>query len=217
MTAFLNEDFLNEDALTRYRREHDEQQAEFARQRVAEHVQQSKVPTMDADTQKKWDEWCCGHIEKAWEHHHMNVVAQALGITRKEIRDDVATLRREIAAVRDAPAPLIAPPDRRLASALQKVGEELQGLKEGVEATRGDAAERVKRSDLRVLRQRLENRIAELEERNETAGANPENIRKHADELVASAPDIIFANAPPGCGTLAPSDPHRAHIVCCRP
>jgi putative tryptophan/tyrosine transport system substrate-binding protein len=33
-------------------------------------------------------------------------------------------------------------------------------------------------------------------------GANPENIRKHADELVASAPDIIFANAPPAVGPL---------------
>jgi putative ABC transport system substrate-binding protein len=34
------------------------------------------------------------------------------------------------------------------------------------------------------------------------SGANPENIRKHADELVASAPDIIFANAPPAVGPL---------------
>jgi putative ABC transport system substrate-binding protein len=33
-------------------------------------------------------------------------------------------------------------------------------------------------------------------------GADPENIRKHADELVASAPDLILANGPPAVGPL---------------
>ena len=51
MPAFLTEDFLNEDPLARYRREHDEQQVEFARQRRREERErqraQQAVPAPD--------------------------------------------------------------------------------------------------------------------------------------------------------------------------
>jgi hypothetical protein len=126
---------------------------------------------MDAEQQQKWDQWCTGHVENRVAILR-DGLADALGRFQKQNDDANAALRREIAAVRDAPPPLIAPPDRRLASALQRVGEELHAIREGVEAARGDVAERVKRTDLGVLRQRLENRIAELEERNETAEKN---------------------------------------------
>jgi hypothetical protein len=43
MTSFLNEDFLNEDPLRRYQREHDEQQAELARQRRREERERQRT------------------------------------------------------------------------------------------------------------------------------------------------------------------------------
>jgi hypothetical protein len=165
------------DPLARYRREAEQQEEEFARQRrLEEREQQRTQQTMDPAVQERWDRWADGRIAAAWRNSYCEVVGEALGETRKEIRkqhdDDIAALRREITELRNSPPPLIAPPDRRLASALQKVGEELHAIREGVEAARGDVAERVKRTDLGVLRQRLENRIAELEERNETAEKN---------------------------------------------
>jgi chromosome segregation ATPase len=43
MTSFLTEEFLNEDPLRRYRREHDEQQAELARQRRLEERERQRT------------------------------------------------------------------------------------------------------------------------------------------------------------------------------
>jgi hypothetical protein len=43
MPSFLTEDFLNESPLVRYRREHDEQQAELARERRREKLEQQRT------------------------------------------------------------------------------------------------------------------------------------------------------------------------------
>jgi hypothetical protein len=74
---------------------------------------------MDAEQQQKWDQWCDARVETRVVQLR-DSLADALGATMKEFD-------AKIAQVRDVPPPLIAPPDRRLASALQKVGEELPG------------------------------------------------------------------------------------------
>jgi hypothetical protein len=107
-----------------------------------------------------------------------DAIADVFNETRKQHADDVAALRREIAAVRDAPPPLIAPPDRRLASALQKCGEELAGLKDGVEALRdGEAKREIRTKATADAVAELRKQLAELEERGESnAAATEKNL-----------------------------------------
>jgi uncharacterized coiled-coil protein SlyX len=85
---------------------------------------------------------------------------------------DIAKLRHEM---RDAP-PLFSAPDKKLSAAMVRVGEEIHRLGEGIEAARGAVAECAKRSDLGGVRQRLESRIAGLEERNEIAAKNLRSV-----------------------------------------
>jgi hypothetical protein len=101
------------DPLARYRREDEQQKEEFARQRAREErVQQSKVQTMDSDTQSKWDTWADNRIEAAWRHH-MDVVGDALGETMQKFDAKIAKVRQEM---RDSPPPLFAAPDKATAS-----------------------------------------------------------------------------------------------------
>jgi hypothetical protein len=56
MTSFLNEEFLNEDPLTRYRREHDEQQAELARNRRREERERQRMQQVALAPDDYWAE-----------------------------------------------------------------------------------------------------------------------------------------------------------------
>jgi SMC interacting uncharacterized protein involved in chromosome segregation len=95
----LNEDFLNEDALTRYRREDAQQKEALARERAAEREQQSNVQTMDADTQKRWDEWADNKIEQKSEFI-LAVVKEAFGQWTDEHHKNVqAALDRRDGAI----------------------------------------------------------------------------------------------------------------------
>jgi chromosome segregation ATPase len=124
---------------------------------------------MNADEQAKWDAWCDGRIET-----RVGMTREAIADvfeTRKQHADDVAALRREISELRNSP-PLFSAPDKKLASAMVRVGEELHAIREGIEAARGAVGECAKRSDLGGVRQRLESRIAELEECSERTEKN---------------------------------------------
>jgi chromosome segregation ATPase len=82
MTSFLNEDFLNEDALVRYRREHAEQQAEFARHRAHEERERRRAQqTVDAQT-ASWVEWVDARIEEK-----LNGVIKAMDQELTELLD----------------------------------------------------------------------------------------------------------------------------------
>jgi uncharacterized coiled-coil protein SlyX len=160
------------DPVARWRREADAREEEFARQRAhAGREQQSKVQTMDSNTQAKWDSWADARIENRVLRLR-DAFGDALGETAKELLQrqdkDFATLRREM---RDQP-PLFSAPDKKLSAVMVRVGKEIHRLGEGIEATRGAVAECAKRSDLGGVRLRLEQRIAALEERNETADRN---------------------------------------------
>jgi chromosome segregation ATPase len=95
----------------------------------------------------------------------------ATGDYRRQNADANAALRREISELRNSP-PLFQAPDKKLSAAMVRVGEEIHRLGEGIEAARGAVAECAKRSDLGAVRQRLENRIAEIEERGESVEKN---------------------------------------------
>jgi hypothetical protein len=162
------------DRVARWRREAEEHEREFARQRAREErVQQSKVQTMDSDTQSKWDAWADGRIEVAWRHH-MDVVGDALGETMQKFDAKIAQVRQEM---RDSP-PLFSAPDKKLSAAMVRLGDSLHATSEGIEALRTTVGECAKRSDLGSLRLRLEKQIAELEERIESnAAATEKNLR----------------------------------------
>jgi septal ring factor EnvC (AmiA/AmiB activator) len=128
---------------------------------------------MDATEQAKWDRWCDARVE-----NRVGVMREALADVFNEVRNDVAVLRREIVAVRDAPPPLIAPPDRRLAAALMKVGEELAEVREKVTAMHSDQGARD--GALTQMRQQLKSLKQEIAEREErgarTAAATEKNL-----------------------------------------
>jgi hypothetical protein len=125
------------------------------------------IQNLSPEVQARWDAWLEHRIVQL-----RDAVGDALGETRKEIRkqhdDDMAKLRQEM---RDSP-PLFSAPDRRLAAAMTRVGEELHAQKEGIDALRATATEYVKRADLGGIRLRLERRIGELERQNESIEKN---------------------------------------------
>jgi DNA repair exonuclease SbcCD ATPase subunit len=72
MTSFLTEDFLNEDPLTRYRREHDEQQAELARQRRREERERQRTQQVVPAPDDYWAE-----VDRRIEEKFNNAIAAA--------------------------------------------------------------------------------------------------------------------------------------------
>jgi hypothetical protein len=126
-------------------------------------VNSMDIQNLSPEVQARWDVWLEHRVVQL-----RDAVGDALGETRKEIRkqhdDDMAKLRQEM---RDSP-PLFSAPDRRLAAAMTRVGEELHAQKEGINALRATATEYVKRVDLGGIRLRLERRIGELERQNES-------------------------------------------------
>jgi hypothetical protein len=81
-----------------------------------------------------------------------------------------AKIEKLRAEMRDNP-PLFSAPDKKLSAAMVRVGEEMHGLREGVEAARSAVADCAKRSDLGAARRR----VAELQERNEAEHAAIQN------------------------------------------
>jgi hypothetical protein len=81
-----------------------------------------------ARRQNDWAAWIDSRVGAAIEQERnfqRDVIGGVVEEIGQRIDDDFATLRREIAAVRDAPPPLIAPPDRKLAAALTRVGGQI--------------------------------------------------------------------------------------------
>jgi chromosome segregation ATPase len=75
MTSFLNEEFLNEDPLVRYRREHDEQQAELARQRRREERERQRTEVRQVAIAPD-DYWA--EVDRRIEEK-LNVILEAAG------------------------------------------------------------------------------------------------------------------------------------------
>jgi chromosome segregation ATPase len=72
MPAFLTEDFLNEDPLTRYRREHDEQQEELARQRRREERERQRTQQVALAPDDYWAE-----VDRRIQEKFDNAIAAA--------------------------------------------------------------------------------------------------------------------------------------------
>jgi hypothetical protein len=145
------------DRVARWRREDEQQKEEFARQRAREErVQQSKVQTMDSETQAAWDAWADARIE-ARAARTADAVGDALGMVARD-------LRREIAVVREAPPPLFAAPDKALSKAMTRVGTELHEQKEAIAALRADVARCAPRKDITDWRCQTYAEIRELQE-----------------------------------------------------
>jgi chromosome segregation ATPase len=165
------------DPLARYRREAEQQEEEFARQRAhAERVQQSKVQTMEIqslspDVQARWDAWLDARVETRVVRLR-DAVADAVGEFQKQNENADAALRREIRQVRDAP-PLFSAPDKKLSAAMVRVGEELRAQKEGIEALRAGEAKREARTKHTADQvAELRKQLAELAEQNELTAKN---------------------------------------------
>jgi chromosome segregation ATPase len=75
MTSFLNEEFLNEDPLVRYRSEHDEQQAELARQRRREERERQRTEVRQVAIAPD-DYWA--EVDRRIEEK-LNVILEAAG------------------------------------------------------------------------------------------------------------------------------------------
>jgi uncharacterized coiled-coil protein SlyX len=118
---------------------------------------------MDAEQQQKWDAWCDARISRRLETTRA-AIADVFNETRDAHDQAIAVLRREITELRNSP-PLFSAPDKALSSAMVRLGGELHAQKEGIDALRAATAECARRGDLGGVRLRLENRIAELEER----------------------------------------------------
>jgi hypothetical protein len=100
----------------------------------------------------------------------VGITRDAVGDLLAEVRhrhaDDIDHLRREMTELRNSP-PLFSAPDKKLSAAMTRVGAELSEIRESVEASRGDIAERVRRADLTVLRRQLCAKLDAVEEANE--------------------------------------------------
>jgi hypothetical protein len=164
--------------------------------------------SMDADTQAKWDQWCDARIENRAVRLR-DALGDALGETMQKFDAKIAKVRQEM---RDSP-PLFSAPDKALSGAMARVGAELSAQKEGIDALRGAVGECAKRSDLGGVRQRLERRIAELEECNEVNAKNVLslhtmvfNLRDTIERLHALV--VRFAAAADCGDALTPLDKH---------
>jgi hypothetical protein len=115
------------------------------------------------------------NIERGYIDARIDAQSEALG---EVLGDFVRELDDKITAVRDAPPPLIAPPDRKLALALalQRVGEEMHAQREAIEALRGDVTERAERTDIALARHELGAQITQLEERAATIEKNTQSV-----------------------------------------
>jgi hypothetical protein len=159
------------DRVARWRREAEEHEREFARQRAPEHVQQSKVQTMDSDTQSKWDTWADNRIEVAWRRH-MDVVGDALGETMQKFDAKIAKVRQEM---RDSP-PLFQAPDKKLSAAMVRVGEEIHLLQNAVVTTHTSLATFATEADVSQLRHQLGAKLGALERASEVTANNVRGV-----------------------------------------
>jgi uncharacterized coiled-coil protein SlyX len=123
---------------------------------------------MDAEQQEKWDQWCDARIENRAVRLR-DALGDALGETMQKFNARIEKVRQEM---RDQP-PLFSAPDKKLSAAMVRVGEEMHGLKGGVEALRAGEAKREARAKHTADQvAALRDRIAELEEQNEIAAKN---------------------------------------------
>jgi hypothetical protein len=56
-----------------------------------EHVAAPPAPEMDAATQAAWDAWLMGHLERFMEQTIIPAVGEALGMTEKELLEEINT------------------------------------------------------------------------------------------------------------------------------
>jgi chromosome segregation ATPase len=168
--------------------------------------------SMDPETQVAWDAWANGLIENRIVRLR-DALGDALGETTKELlqrQDDaVATLRREM---RDSP-PLFAAPDKKLAVAMTRVGEELHAIREGIEAARAGEAKREARTKHTAdTVAGLRRQIAELTERNESTEKNLHGINTMVFNLSNSLRNthalLTRMAAALDCDVLTPLDKH---------
>jgi hypothetical protein len=106
-------------------------------------------------------------LQQEREVHH-EAVGEVLGDFVKELDDDIAKVRQELAAMRAAPIPLFAGPDDRLVRALAGIAESLATLQKDVADIHRDQDEQVARADLALARHQIGQWISGLEEHAET-------------------------------------------------
>jgi predicted RNase H-like nuclease (RuvC/YqgF family) len=129
---------------------------------------------MDPATQKPWDEWCDARIANAIAEDRKKLfetLSETDEIIIKRTADALDKIRDDIKALEDRP-PLFSAPDKKLATAMTRVGDEMHEQREAIEALRAATGKNAEKTDVAVLRRQLDRKISELETRNEVLQKN---------------------------------------------